>query len=76
MKLLIQRTSLHKNEKPCEEAFSCKFKWENKITKQTIIEDRWFVEFKSLKQLMEFVVKYKVTVLDKDSIEIYDDYRE
>ena len=46
------------------------------IRRQMGTEKVWCVNITSIKQLKEFVKKYGRIIFDKDSIEIYDDYRE
>lgn len=66
MILGISRTSTHLDQ-PCKEAFQ---KEANDIFAP------WFIEFNSLDELMLFVKKHEKIVVTKDSIEIYDTYRE
>ena len=41
-----------------------------------VIEEKPLIELKTLEELMEFVSKWGQVVLTKDSIEIYNDYRD
>ena len=45
----------------------------NQYTKQ---DGEVFIEIKDLPELIKFIKKYGEIVMDTDSIEIYDDYRE
>lgn len=64
MKFKVTRTSaLINNGKPCDEAVV-----DGKYEYSVIIN--------TLEELMAFIEKYGMIVLDEDKIEIYDDYRE
>lgn len=74
MRFYVTRTSLHSDQKPCDEAFS------------TIVDNskRWMIEVDSLSELIDLKTKYgdliiQENIVGNDSlleIEIYDDYRE
>lgn len=49
---------------------------EGHITRLEGVEKCWNIQIDSLEQLIEFTEKYGKIVLTKDSIEIYDYYRE
>lgn len=68
MKLKVSRTSQFNHGVPCDEAYIEGVDSFNKPI--------YWVEINTLKELMAFIEKYGVIVLDKDEIEIYDDYRE
>ena len=64
MKFKITRTSLWGDEKPCDEA------------KRPKDGKGWVINIKTLDSLVKFVKKYGKTVVNEDSIEIYDYWRE
>lgn len=69
MRFEVYRTSDYwSSTKPCEEAFEAgKNEWN---------ETMFCVEINTIEELMSFIDKYGAVVLKKESIEIYDDYRE
>jgi hypothetical protein len=69
MKFIVSRTSLWKEEKPCEEAYK--------------EGERWFVDIRNLKELLCFIDKHGKCIISKHiynkevmEIEIYNDYGE
>ncbi len=49
----------------------------NERTLERDIEvDNWFIKFKDFEELSKFTEKYGSVIVNKNSIEIYDDYRE
>lgn len=71
MEFIVTRTSkiyFDESEKPCEEAY--------KKGRDNFGIMIWMININSLEELMSFIDKYGQVVIDKDEIEIYDDYRE
>ena len=75
MKFIVSRTSMHSENRPCDEAIREYSPQESK--------EVWVVKIKDLKQLCEFTRKYEDSIVLTTykepylpEIEIYDDCRE
>jgi hypothetical protein len=68
MRFEISRTSNWHGEKPCEEAKPGPETSRGRAT--------WWVDLDSLEDLLSLSVKYGELVVNENTIEIYDDYRE
>ncbi len=64
MRFLVTRTSSCLDYSPCQGAY------------QGTEPNDWFIDINTLEELMAFQKRYEELVLNSDSIEIYDDYRE
>lgn len=72
MKYRISRTSdWQGDEKPCKNAIL-----EDKISKNTYHLNVWEIDISSLKDLYELIDEVGRIIIEKENIEIYDDYRE
>lgn len=77
MLFYVTRTSSHDDSKPCSEAIA-----EEK--KESNYRQRWQIEINSLQELVDFIELHDFPVVieinfwkdNRNTIEIYDDYRE
>ena len=60
-----------RREKPCNKAVTA-----NREINDGIELIRWKIDIKSLQDLYELINEVGRIIIDEDSIEIYDDYRE
>lgn len=74
MKFYVTRTSLGRDEKPCEGAAPCKQEYFANGEMHEL--DAWEIEINTLEELIEFIYSQGRIVMNSGSIEIYDDYRE
>jgi len=67
MRFLVIRTSSSLDDSPCENAYH---------GSEPLEINNWFIDINTLEEFMAFQKRYGQLVLNSNTIEIYDDYRE